>query len=408
MSSEELKLCPFCGSPAKSDNGFSPAESITYAWCSNTECQLHSVDVGMTPADWNQRALPKVDPQPPTVSVTWHESPESVHRAMWEEVAVAEGMTYEQLIAESEGEGETETGETVAFTHEQELAGMRGQGCWAFVDRRTNTIHAWADEATPRELVLHMLAHEIGHITGEPHPDDMQEEMRAEQFGRVAKMAYGLLPVRAQLAAIQGGMGEVVEVVAYLLPDYAISRRLSTHSEMKIGKPLMTVAQHQRITAAMAAEVATWRSSAVMLEQANAGIAQLNGKLRAELAEVKGREAVAWHTEDHLDDKSATTYRKEVAERWRAKGWPVWPLYASPPASPDVDGLVKALTNLLSYAERQICTHEETHRGGAIWEICDMCGAKWADDEGGKPDFEWPAEIEAARGLLAASTGQEV
>ena len=104
MSSEELKLCPFCGSPAKSDNGFSPAESITYAWCSNTECQLHSVDVGMTPADWNQRALPKVDPQPPTVSVTWHESPESVHRAMWEEVAVAEGMTYEQLIAESEGE----------------------------------------------------------------------------------------------------------------------------------------------------------------------------------------------------------------------------------------------------------------------------------------------------------------
>ena len=210
----ELLSCPFCGSPAKSDNGFSPAESITYAWCSNTECQLHSVDVGMTPADWNQRALPKVDPQPPTVSVTWHESPESVHRAMWEEVAVAEGMTYEQLIAESEGEGETETGETVAFTHEQELAGMRGQGCWAFVDRRTNTIHAWADEATPRELVLHMLAHEIGHITGEPHPDDMQEEMRAEQFGRVAKMAYGLLPVRAQLAAIQGGMGDEPLVVA--------------------------------------------------------------------------------------------------------------------------------------------------------------------------------------------------
>ena len=199
----ELLSCPFCGSPAKSDNGFSPAESITYAWCSNTECQLHSVDVGMTPADWNRRALPNVDPQPPTVSVTWHESPESVHRAMWEEVAVAEGMTYEQLIAESEGEGETETGETVAFTHEQELAGMRGQGCWAFVDTRNNTIHAWADEATPRELVLHMLAHEIGHITGEPHPDHMQEEMRAEQFGRVAKMAYGLLPARASWQCMQ-------------------------------------------------------------------------------------------------------------------------------------------------------------------------------------------------------------
>lgn len=204
MSEQELKPCPFCGSPAKSDNGFPPAESITYAWCSNAECLLHSVDVGMTPADWNRRSLPKVDPQPPTVSVTWHESPESVHRAMWEEVAVANGMTYEQLIAESEGEGETETGETVVFTHEQELTGMHEQGCWAFVDTRTNTIHAWADEATPRELVLHLLAHEIGHITGESHPDDMQEEMRAEQFGRVAKMAYGLLPARAQPAEAEG------------------------------------------------------------------------------------------------------------------------------------------------------------------------------------------------------------
>lgn len=69
MSSEELKPCPFCGSPAKSDNGFLPAESITYAWCSNTECQLHSVDVGMTPADWNRRVLQKVDPQPPAETV---------------------------------------------------------------------------------------------------------------------------------------------------------------------------------------------------------------------------------------------------------------------------------------------------------------------------------------------------
>ena len=316
MSSEELKLCPFCGSPAKSDNGFSPAESITYAWCSNTECQLHSVDVGMTPSDWNRRALPNVDPQPPTVSVTWHESPESVHRAMWEEVAVAEGMTYEQLIAESEGEGETETGETVAFTHEQELAGMRGQGCWAFVDTRNNTIHAWADEATPRELVLHMLAHEIGHITGEPHPDDMQEEMRAEQFGRVAKMAYGLLPARAQLAAIQGGMGEVVDVVAWawdcLGPHVTVDAIQAAELQSISVKlePLMTVAQHQRVTAAMAAEV----------EQ-----------LRAELDAIKGQEPVGYFVQPYTD-------RPQVIERVDdayAEDEDVFPLYRLPPAKAD-------------------------------------------------------------------------
>ena len=32
---------------------------------------------------------------------------------------------------------------------------------------------------------------------------------------------------------------------------------------------------------------------------------------------------VAWHTEDHLTDKSATTYIREVADRWLDKGWPV-------------------------------------------------------------------------------------
>ena len=85
MSSEELKPCPFCGSPAMADSGFAPAESIIYAFCSNNDCRLHSVDVGLSPEEWNQRALPAINPQPPTVAVTWHESPESVHRAMWEE-----------------------------------------------------------------------------------------------------------------------------------------------------------------------------------------------------------------------------------------------------------------------------------------------------------------------------------
>ena len=33
-----------------------------------------------------------------------------------------------------------------------------------------------------------------------------------------------------------------------------------------------------------------------------------------------------------------------------------------------------ALAALLKRDVRNTCTHEETHRGGAIWEICDQCG----------------------------------
>ncbi|WP_060545666.1 hypothetical protein [Pseudomonas sp. NBRC 111136] len=49
-------------------------------------------------------------------------------------------------------------------------------------------------------------------------------------------------------------------------------------------------------------------------------------ELRAILARPSG-EPAAWFTDDHLTDKSATTWDLEVAERWRAKGWPVSALY---------------------------------------------------------------------------------
>ena len=44
---------------------------------------------------------------------------------------------------------------------------------------------------------------------------------------------------------------------------------------------------------------------------------------------------IAWHTEDHLTDRSATTYDKDMVYRWRSKGWPITPLYAEPPPPKD-------------------------------------------------------------------------
>lgn len=69
--------------------------------------------------------------------------------------------------------------------------------------------------------------------------------------------------------------------------------------------------------------------------------------------------------------------------------------------------LTTAMTNLLRFAERNICTHEDTHRAGVIWEVCSACGAKWADDEGGKPEFTWPDEIAVARAAIAEPVAAE-
>lgn len=63
--------------------------------------------------------------------------------------------------------------------------------------------------------------------------------------------------------------------------------------------------------------------------------------------------------------------------------------------------LVMALEDLLKYADMNTCRHEETHRGGSIWTICDQCGQKWADDEGGMPRYEEPPAIASARKVLS-------
>ena len=49
------------------------------------------------------------------------------------------------------------------------------------------------------------------------------------------------------------------------------------------------------------------------------------------------------------------------------------------------------------------CEHEYTHRGGAIWTICDNCGTKWADDEGGPPqEVTMPKVMQKALAVLSA------
>lgn len=69
------------------------------------------------------------------------------------------------------------------------------------------------------------------------------------------------------------------------------------------------------------------------------------------------------------------------------------------------DELVKALESALSEIEYSVCYHESTHRGGVIWTICDDCGAKWADDEGG---FKKPKEnkrVTMLRHVLSKARG---
>jgi hypothetical protein len=81
---------------------------------------------------------------------------------------------------------------------------------------------------------------------------------------------------------------------------------------------------------------------------------------------------------------------------------------ASDPAPwPDLRALLKAyqergqvLKDLLDHVDKETCVHENTHRGGILWTICDDCGRKWADDEGGfVPHQDAPAVAKARTAL---------
>ena len=71
-----------------------------------------------------------------------------------------------------------------------------------------------------------------------------------------------------------------------------------------------------------------------------------------------------------------------------------------------IEALEAALKRLLDRDERNTCQHEDTHRGGFLWTICDACGSKWADDEGGKSDWQDPSEWVQARAALSGKEGQ--
>lgn len=66
------------------------------------------------------------------------------------------------------------------------------------------------------------------------------------------------------------------------------------------------------------------------------------------------------------------------------------------------DKLADALRGLIKHVDRETCRHEVTHRGGAIWTICDACGMKWADDQGGFVPYTDAAAVAEAREALAA------
>lgn len=74
----------------------------------------------------------------------------------------------------------------------------------------------------------------------------------------------------------------------------------------------------------------------------------------------------------------------------------------APRNGPGLQEFIEALRGVTDYAKLNICTHEHTHRGGILWEICSDCGKSWSDDMDPRPEgpFKYPEVIENALKVL--------
>jgi hypothetical protein len=79
--------------------------------------------------------------------------------------------------------------------------------------------------------------------------------------------------------------------------------------------------------------------------------------------------------------------------------WAAW-RSASADSADQIRKLREALEWCVNKIDAEICTHEETYRGGSIWTICRNCDMKWADDRGGFKPYSEPKELSAARSAL--------
>lgn len=92
-------------------------------------------------------------------------------------------------LADSEFGGLDGKGDPVEnLSAEDMLEGIELQKVWGFIDGES-CIHFWAAPDAELSMVVHFFAHEIGHQTGTALDDHFAEEMRAEEFGHVARKA---------------------------------------------------------------------------------------------------------------------------------------------------------------------------------------------------------------------------
>jgi uncharacterized protein YjaZ len=81
-----------------------------------------------------------------------------------------------------------EDGKRHRMRHKTALKNIKKRGTWGFIDDK-KLIHCWVSSKAKFENVIQLFAHELGHRQ-KPWHNRRLEEIKANKYGSVAKMAY--------------------------------------------------------------------------------------------------------------------------------------------------------------------------------------------------------------------------
>lgn len=123
-----------------------------------------------------------------------HDSARSIALAYWDPMLQG-WQEYCEDILDVEVEGETQDGAVVTTNIGAQIVATEKMGYWGFAETWAvpPVIHLWVSPEAKQEDVVELIGHELGHITGTPAADDIEEELRAHEYGRVARAAFQVL-----------------------------------------------------------------------------------------------------------------------------------------------------------------------------------------------------------------------
>lgn len=124
--------------------------------------------------------------------MTWIEPELVVHQSAKELLLAFWSSTDVDLgdIEKSTMGGFTPDGKQVSMTFQQNVEAIERMGYWGFADCPKHKVHIWVGEKVSPAETIFLLGHELGHLLGKPHDDELMEEERADEYGVAAQVAW--------------------------------------------------------------------------------------------------------------------------------------------------------------------------------------------------------------------------